>query len=88
MMKRIVKKADYVIYVTDVFLQRRYLTNGKYTSISNVFITHPEDEVIAQRRKKIESLKSSSFVIGTAAAVDVQYKDQEYVIRALKYNRV
>lgn len=78
------KQAPFVIYVTNRFLQQRYPTNGKTTSISNVALTAYSDEVLASRLEKIAGKpKNEKIIIGTAAAVDVPFKGQRFVIEAL-----
>ena len=81
--KRIIKRAPYVIYVTDEFLQRRYPTNGKSIGASNVELL-PMDEAILERRlKMIRESESDVITIGTASAIDVPYKGQAYVMEAM-----
>ena len=84
-LKRIMKDAPYSIYVTDEFLQKRYPTNGKSIGCSNVNISTGMEGVLEKRLDKIKKqMKDRSISrIGTAAAIDVPYKGQEYVIRAL-----
>lgn len=79
------KDAPYSIYVTNEFLQNRYPTNGKSIGCSNVNIKTGEEGVLERRLGNIEKRTSDGRVmkIGTAAAVDVEYKGQEYVIRAV-----
>ena len=48
-MKAQVKKADYVIYVTNNFLQERYPTKGKSINCSNVEIATMEEGILEQR---------------------------------------
>lgn len=83
-MRKRVKKAPYVIYVTQQFLQGRYPTDGKYTNISNVMLPDITDNSIAEKRVNKISNLSNTIIIGTAAAIDVRYKGQEFVIKALK----
>lgn len=83
-MRNIVRDSTYTIYVTSEFLQKRYPTSGKYTNCSNVALTEFDDKVLERRLNKIAAMqKSSKIVIGTAAAVNVKYKGQQYVIEAL-----
>lgn len=77
-MKRSVKKASHVIYVTERFLQSRYPTNGKYIGCSDVKLTNFDTNNI-----KTDYYNSGRFILGTAAAIDVKYKGQQYVIKAL-----
>lgn len=79
-----VKKAPYVVYVTSEFLQNRYPTEGQNTNISNVQIKHLEDSVIEKRVEKIQKFDCEHiYEIVTIASVEVRYKGQETVIRAL-----
>ena len=76
--KKIVKEADYCIYVTNDFLQRRYPNNNFSVGISDVDIESVD------KPKKYDSFDSNNFTIMTAAALNVKYKGQRYVIRAMK----
>ncbi len=80
--KKVIHNAPYVIYVTNGFLQKRYPTKGISTSCSNVQITEPHNNIIKQRIERIRNSKEI-ITIGTAAAVDVRYKGQQYVIEAM-----
>lgn len=80
--KYIIRQAKYVLYVTNEFLQRRYPTNGKTVGCSNVSIHIAEMTVLAERLEHIK-IHEGKIVLGTAAALYVRYKGQEYVIRAL-----
>lgn len=83
-LRRIMRDAPYSIYVTNEFLQRRYPTNGKSIGCSNVNVSTGVEGVLEKRltniRKRAE--EGRPLRIGTAAAIDVPYKGQEYVIRA------
>lgn len=81
-MRHVVRSAPYAVYVTSEFLQRRYPCKGKTVNISNVNLVAAPKEVLDTRKAKIKA-KAGSFIIGTAAALDVPYKGQQYVIRAL-----
>ena len=79
-----IKEAPYVLYVTNEFLQRRYPTKGKSIGCSDVAIQSVDDSILSNRLKKIDSRdKASTLIVGTAGAVNVKYKGQEYVIKAL-----
>jgi len=80
--KQLVKNAPYVIYVTERFLQKRYPTFGKSIGCSDVEITELDEAVEEKRIQKINT-QNDKLIIGTVAAIDVKYKGQEYVIRAL-----
>lgn len=82
--KKEVKEADYVVYVTNKFLQKRYPTKGKDVNCSNVSLKDFDENILELRIKKINNLKpGSKIIIGTTAAVNVKYKGQQYVIQAL-----
>lgn len=82
--------STHVLYVTEHFLQNRYPTKGKTEHASNVCIEKVPDNVLANRLKKIDSYsKGCRLNIITVAAVNVRYKGQEYVIRAIaKLNKM
>lgn len=80
--KKRIKNAPYVLYVTKKFLQERYPTKGKSVNCSNVILDKVESSVIEDRKKQIG--KSNNIkIIATTAAVNVKYKGQQYVIKAL-----
>ena len=82
--KRLVRNSKYVIYVSNVFLQRRYPTKGISIACSNVSIPEPEGKVLQKRLDKIRSRKEDDpLILGTAAGINVKYKGQQYVIKAL-----
>lgn len=83
-MKKRVAQAPYVLYVTKNFLQKRYPTKGKQINCSNVELIQTDASVLTKRLKRIEQKNSkNTFIIGTAAGLDVLYKGQQYVIKAL-----
>ena len=79
-----VKHSDYVLYVSNIFLQKRYPTDAKYQcGCSDVKIVKMDDIVLKSRLNFIEQWNGIELRIATTAAVDVRYKGQEYVLRAL-----
>ena len=88
-MKRNVRSAGYVVYVTSGFLQKRYPTKGKSVSCSNVDICAAEDTVLNKRLERIreKTRGKGRLIIGTTAAVDVPYKGQRFVLDAFKILR-
>lgn len=80
-MRRMVKKADYCVYVTQSFLQGRYPCENESIGISNVDIagvTSPKSYV---------GFDKKNITLMTAAALDVKYKGQEYAIKAIRMLR-
>ncbi|EGC04498.1 glycosyltransferase [Ruminococcus albus] len=80
--KKAIKQSDYVLYVTEKYLQSRYPTNGKSLGCSDVVIEDLSQDILDKRIKKIES-HNGNYIIGTTAAVNIKYKGQEFVIKAL-----
>lgn len=79
-----INKAPYVVYVTQKFLQKRYPTKGKWISASNVELKSMSIDALNNRKNKIAGKgKEEPVILGTAAAIDVQYKGQAYVIQAM-----
>lgn len=78
------RKATHSIYVTNYFLQHRYPTKGLLTNCSNVQIYAGVEDVLKSRINRIETYSEDTILkIGTVAAIDVPYKGQKYVIKAL-----
>ena len=79
------KAAQFSIYVTKEFLQKRYPTSGQFINCSNVNIHTGIDGVLEQRISHINNQNENGELlkIGTVAAVNVPYKGQKYVIQAL-----
>lgn len=82
--KKYVLNSPYVVYVTNNFLQNRYPTNGKSVACSNVVLNDINNNILYNRLNKINNMRNGQkIIIGTTAAVDVKYKGQQYVIKAL-----
>lgn len=85
MTKKRVKNAPYVLYVTKEFLQKRYPTKGKCINCSNVILNDFDEKNLEIRKERIYNSKDDSVkIIATTAAIDVKYKGQKYVIKAIK----
>ena len=82
MMKKRIEQSKYTLYVTNEFLQRRYPTKGKTIACSNVELDNSSKEILNARLNSIYSNKAK-VIIGTAAGLDVKYKGQQFVIKAL-----
>lgn len=81
--KSVVKNADYALYVTNEFLQKRYPCKNESIGVSNVLIKDINEDILQNRIRKIESMKKDEIVLMTTAAVNVRYKGQQYVIKAI-----
>lgn len=82
--KSVCRKAPYVLYVTNEFLQKRYPSKGITIGCSDVELTNIDDEVLARRIKRIESGDPKKLKICTVANIAVRYKGQDIVIKSLK----
>ena len=87
-MKQVVYHADYALYVTSEFLQKRYPCKNESIGASNVLIESADESLLEERIKKIKITDHSHLTLMTTAALDVRYKGQEFVIKAIpKLNR-
>ncbi len=79
-----IKHSDYVLYVSNEFLQNRYPTDAKYQcGCSNVRIDKLDDSILEKRLDFIDKWDGKELRIATTGAVDVRYKGHEYMLRAL-----
>lgn len=82
--KNAVKHASYSVYVTHRFLQKRYPTKGLSINCSNVSLINLDESTVNKRIEKVISMQDNSrLLIGTTGAVDVRYKGQDTIIKAL-----
>lgn len=80
--RRMMMDAEHTIYVTNRFLQERYPTKGKSIGCSDVELEQADDSILENRLKKILK-RNGPIVLGTIAALDVPYKGQSDVIKAI-----
>lgn len=84
LMKKIVREAPYVTYVTQKFLQKCYPTKGISAGISDVQLQQFDDSVYIERVKKINSYTNNKeMIIATVGGVNVRAKGQQFIIEAL-----
>lgn len=81
--KKLMKNVEYGVYVTNEALQKRYPCGGKMLGCSDVELMPSDDKILKNRILKIQK-HTGKIVIGTAAFLDVTWKGQEYVIRAIR----
>ena len=82
--KQAVKRADNVLYVTKEFLQKRYPTKGNSISCSDVVLKDFDNDTITQRIERIKKQNENKIKLCTVANVELKYKGQEYVMKAMK----
>lgn len=83
MTKKVTWNADYALYVTNEFLQKRYPCRNPSVAASNVQLVEVSDDVLSKRIERIKTCDTKSLRLMTTAAVDVRYKGQEFVIKAI-----
>ena len=76
-MRQIIKKANYATYVTSFFLQKRYPCRKPSIGVSNVNIMKVYEP------KCYDDLSKKRYSFITAASLDVRYKGQQYMIKAI-----
>lgn len=81
--RRLVKSADYALYVTESFLQKRYPCKNVSISASNVLIKTIDKDALQRRLERISYTDYKNLTLMTTAAIDVRYKGQEFVIKAI-----
>lgn len=80
-----IKKAAFATYVTKEFLQRRYPNNGITVNCSNVYLPQVDETVLEERLKKINHADLTHPILGQAVnSIDVKYKGEHLIIRAMK----
>ena len=75
--------ADFSLYVTEKYLQKKYPTKGICINASNVRITDVKQEILNEKLKQIDNRSFDRITLMTAANVDVKAKGHEYVIKAI-----
>ena len=81
--KKTVKNASCATYVTEKWLQKRYPTSAPSTSASNVYLSSFDTDNIERRIFKYKQGKPAIYKLGTLANVDVKYKGQDDLIKAI-----
>lgn len=82
--KRDIRDAPYVSYVSNKFLQSRYPCKGKSLACSDVLLSNKNEDLLSKRLEKIFKMNEDKpILLGTVAAINVRYKGQQYVIKAI-----
>ena len=81
--KRSLWSADYALYVTEEFLQKRYPCKNKTVGVSNVVINEISSEIRQKRSERLAQTDYCDITLMTSGAVNVWYKGQHFVIRAI-----
>ena len=81
--KKYIKKSQYVIYVTNEFLQRRYPNSHNNIGCSDVVIEDVDETYINNKKEYLNNVDCKKLKIVTVASVQLKYKGQEYVMKAI-----
>ena len=82
-MKHVVRNADYAVYVTKEYLQSRYPCKNENVAVSDVLIEETKEEILQKRIERLNTFDHKNITLMTTAAIDVWYKGQQYVIKAI-----
>jgi glycosyltransferase involved in cell wall biosynthesis len=80
--QNLMQDATHTVYVTNAFLQSRYPSPGKSIGCSDVELQVIDEEVLTLRLQKIKE-KTNPLKLATIAAIDVAYKAQADVVKAI-----
>lgn len=78
-----IKKAPNVLYVTKKFLQKRYPNSNNNIGCSDVIIDKINKSYINKKKKQLGETNCKELKIVTVASVQLKYKGQEYVMKAI-----
>ena len=81
--RKLMRNASHALYVTKYFLEKRYPTNGKYINCSNVTLESQKESVLDKRLEKINETNLKKITLCTIADIDVKFKGQQYIIKAI-----
>lgn len=81
--RRTVRNATFATYVTQQWLQQRYPTSAIQEIASNVYLQSFDESVLCSRIGKVSQSGYQPLKLGTIASVDVRYKGQDLIIRAM-----
>ena len=84
-MKKAVKHAVAAIYVTEIFLQKRYPTQASIMAhASNVIVPEVQEEALPARLKKIENSENLAIIkLGIIGNIAVRYKGYDVLLKAV-----
>lgn len=83
MLKSIVSRSCYTIYITKFFLQKRYPNLNNTKVCPNVQLGSISESILVDRIKKIKK-ESDVLKIGLIGSLDVNYKGHDVLIKAAK----
>lgn len=85
MNRYVLRHSDYALYVTHNFLQKRYPTKGMSIGLSDVVLKKTDTRTLESRIEHISNMNDGDKIkLATTAMLNVKYKGQRFVIRAIK----
>ncbi len=83
--RKVVRKAKYIHYVTQSYLQKKYPNKNANTLACSDVVLENFDEIILENRiKKIKNKKiTDGYKLGIVGSLDVNYKGHEVAIKAI-----
>lgn len=81
--KILVKKADYVVYVSEDYLQKKYPNISSTLGCSDVVLDKRSELVLEARKERINKMNEKNFVLGTLSQIDQKYKGHKNVFDAI-----
>ena len=82
--RRVIKNANFVLYVTEKFLQEKYPTNGIAEFASDVVLEKIEEDALKNRLSKIQNMNpKKQIVFGTTGGIGNKAKGQHFFIQAM-----
>lgn len=82
-MRNDVRRAEYALYVSESFLQKRYPCPNPFVCASNVVVGAADESTKEARFAKIRAFDRKNVAMATCAVTNVRYKGQHFVIRAI-----
>lgn len=80
-MKRDIKTAENVIYVSNTFMQNRYPNKGYNVGCPDVVLMKPNKEILCKRITKINNMADNEINIGLIGSLDVAYRGHETLLK-------
>lgn len=81
--KKYISKSPYVVYVTNEFLQKRYPNTHCNIGCSDVVIKKVAVDCINNKKEYLKHVDCKNLKIVTVASVQLKYKGQQYVMKAI-----
>ena len=77
------KKADYIVYVSQFFLQNKYPSKAEALGCPDVLLESTPIEVLEKRLARIDSKGDNEYVIGLIGATQAEYRGHDVLIKAV-----